>query len=332
MLKIRVNRLCIPLLIWFPGQFRYSMPSISRTRKLSSGRIIKSTTAGIARSTDYNGIMGLTKAELQSLQKDGFVGPFDLDGVIDCGKVESDSRRLRFIGEWYKGAHVFKGAAFDASTDDAIISRLKSALGDDLLMWSSELMLKPPSQPHRWHSDIEAVSWNTLNIWMALRNVTNESTLRLVPGSHLWGVMPQNLSDIDVQNEASVLAAAKRFDPKAVITRIPMKEGQFAIFDGRAWHGTENPTPNVRTALLCQYSPPSELVRRPLSYGLPARWADELPSCVVVAGEAKGSPSRVVKPRRPSLVQAAKARLRITAGSLRQLAQSLQRAPTATAK
>lgn len=274
--------------------------------------------------------MGLSEAELAALQQTGFVGPFDLDRAIDCGKVEADSRRLRFIGEWYKGAHVFKGAAFEASTDKAIVTRLQSALGDDLLMWSSELMLKPPSQPHRWHSDIEAVSWNTLNIWMALRNVTNESTLRLVPGSHLWGVMPQNLSDIDVQSEASVLAAARRYDPKAVIARIPMKEGQFAIFDGRAWHGTENPTPKIRTALLCQYSPPGELIRRPLSYGLPARWADELPACVVVAGEAKDSPSRIVNPHRPSLVQAAKARLRTTAGSLRQLSQSLQRTPTAS--
>lgn len=266
--------------------------------------------------------MGLTETELETLRTTGFVGPFDLDRAVDCGKVEADARRLRFIGEWYKGAHVFKGPAFKASTDPAILSRLQSALGEDLLMWSSELMLKPPGQPHRWHSDIEAVSWNTLNIWMALRNVTDESTLRLVPGSHLWDVMPQNLPDLDVQSEAAVLEAARRYDPKAVIARIPMKVGQFAIFDGRAWHGTENPTGQVRTALLCQYSPPSECIRQPLSYGLPARWAEQLPACVVVAGEARQGPSRIVKPRRPGLVKSLKARARSLAGELRRQAES----------
>ncbi len=267
--------------------------------------------------------MGLTETELATLKKDGFVGPFDLEGCIDCAAVESDARRLRFIGEWYKGAHMFKGAAFNASTDRAITTRLQSALGDDLLMWSSELMLKPPGQPHRWHSDIEAVSWNTLNIWMALRNVTDESTLRLVPGSHLWDVMPQNLPDLDVQSEAAVLESARRYDPKAMIARIPMKEGQFAIFDGRAWHGTENPTARVRTALLCQFSPPSEMVRQPLSYGLPAKWAESLPPCIVVAGQAKGSPSRIEQLRTPSLAQNSKARLRILAGAVRRLSSSL---------
>ena len=272
--------------------------------------------------------MGLSKAELTALQRTGFVGPFDLDRAIDCKTVEADARRLRFIGEWYKGAHIFKGAAFKASTDTAIVTRLQSALGEDLLMWSSELMLKPPGQPHRWHSDIEAVSWNTLNIWMALRNVTEESTLRIVPGSHLWDVMPQNLPDLDVQSEAAVLAAARRYDAEAVIQRIPMKAGQFAIFDGRAWHGTENPTGKIRSALLCQYSPPGEQVRRPLSYGLPARWAEELPACVVVAGKAAGSPSRIVTPRQPSLVQISKASLRSAVGALRRLPLLARASPT----
>ncbi|AXQ29900.1 hypothetical protein D0B54_14975 [Solimonas sp. K1W22B-7] len=265
--------------------------------------------------------MSLSSAELESLERNGFAGPFSLERQVDCDAVEANSRRLRFAGEWYKGAHVFKGPAFDASTDSAITSRLRSALGENLVMWSSELMLKPPGQPHRWHVDIEAMTWRTLNIWMALRNVTDDSTLRLVPGSHRWGAMLQNLPDVDLQDEASVLAAARRYDPTAVIQRIPMKAGQFAIFDGRAWHGTENPTARTRTALLCQYSPPAELVRQPLSYGGAANWAEELPACVVVSGSAADSPSRIVEPRNPTLRQTVQANLRSTIGFMRRLPQ-----------
>jgi non-heme Fe2+,alpha-ketoglutarate-dependent halogenase len=159
----------------------------------------------------------LTEQELRQFDGQGFIGPFTL-----CSPSEMRDRLRRLRGQLYDRTHAVYAeksggniANYDRHLDvallmehikdPAIVRRVRSVLGDDLLCWRSEFFVKYPGDegtdwhqsrslaigsgrsplhPTRPHAPYEDV-FMTLNVWTALTDSTiSNGCLQLIPGSH----------------------------------------------------------------------------------------------------------------------------------------------------
>ena len=241
----------------------------------------------------------LTADELATYESEGFLGPYPLLDAAEIDAVLHDHRETFRSVPWYKSLHVYDSACYRAAARPEILDRLTPILGPDVLLWATQVMVKPPSQNHRWHVDIETLAWRSVNVWVALKNVTLQSTIQLVPRSHHFGPCPQDLErseQLDLGDGDAILQAARRFDPDAELVSIDLRPGEFVIFDGLLWHGSENTTDATRSALLTQYSPTDVDTRIPATFEPPIEWKTERPACVVVRGQDQAGRNRLVDP------------------------------------
>lgn len=229
----------------------------------------------------------LSADECRQYAQSGVLGPYPLLDEAEIEAVLQDFGDTYTRVPWYKSLHSYDTACFRVAARDEIVDRVASLLGDDLILWATQVMTKPPGESHRWHVDVETLAWRAVNVWTALRNVTVDSTIHVVPGSHHYGQSIQAVAEqrgLDLDDPSDVVRAARKFDPDAQIERIDVGPGAFVIFDGLLWHGSENTTPQPRSALLTQYSPSTEWVRMPATFSPPVRWKAEPPPCVLLRG------------------------------------------------
>lgn len=247
--------------------------------------------------------ISLTEKELRLYQKVGYIGPFPLFAEQGIRDVLRDWDRTRDRLPWYKGHHVYRGPIVDALSSDAVVGRVASILGEDLMLWGSQIIAKRGGEKHRWHVDIETMEWTSVNFWAALRNVSARATVLLLPGTQRLTVSPQELErteQLDITNSAAVqrAAAARGVDTQIVYVDIP--PGTFVIFDGHLWHGSINDTGLLRSALLAQYSPTSARARIPRTYVPPIQWDTEPAPCLLVRGNPDGAGvNRYITPSEP---------------------------------
>ena len=237
---------------------------------------------------------------VQSILDRGFTEPFRMRSEEACDDIIADANATEHRVSWYKALHEFDSACTRAATDTALVDRVTGLLGDDVLLWSTQMMRKRAGESHRWHADIEAYEWSTVNGWMGLRNTNEDACLLVIPGSHLYGRMPQDHvpEGVDLFDDDAVLAAARQHDPGAAIVPLVARPGEMVLFDGRMWHGSVNRTSSARFALLTQYSPCSANVRIPVSYVRPARWSEQRPPCLLVSGSDDETSNQLIDQRR----------------------------------
>lgn len=242
---------------------------------------------------------GLAERDVQLLKDRGYTDPFDLLTETQCEAVIADANATTHRVSWYKGLHEFDSACAAAASAAPLVSRAVQFLGPEVMLWSTQMMRKKPGEPHRWHCDVEAMEWPTLNGWIGLRNVGAQAHLLIIPNSHQYGTIPQDHASegIDLFDTTSVLAFARRHDAAAEVRPLVVNPGQAVLFDGKAWHGSQNTAPSTRYALLTQYSPSSAEIRIPTSYERPATWSNQRPACSVVAGSGE-TPNDVIAVRR----------------------------------
>jgi len=240
--------------------------------------------------------MDLSSAELGRYQADGFLGPFPLLTTHEIQVVIREYadtwRRL----PWYKGLHVWDTACLQAILRPEVIGRVTSILGENVLLWSETLMVKRGGEPHRWHSDVETQEFQSVNVWAGLQNVGAASPMMVIPGSHRYGTAPQDL-DIDPFSADSVRSAARSFNSAAEIQELFVEPGEFVMFEGSIWHGTQNRGSRTRRALLAQYCQPEATVRIPKSYSSPVQWSDQVPPCILVSGNAPDTANLLTEPK-----------------------------------
>lgn len=190
-------------------------------------------------------------------------------------------------GRWLKGMFATDSLTFDLGVAGPILDPVRAALGDDVLLCGSILINQRPGDGHAWHVDAEQSRWGGLNVWLALRNVTPDSALKLVPGSQAYGEALADLlqrGEIDPRDDDAVLAAARRFDPRARIEIIAPKPGQFVVFDGLAWHSSHNYTGRKRSSLLLQYCRSDQVVAAPKQTAEGWRWDGPPGPCALASG------------------------------------------------
>jgi ectoine hydroxylase-related dioxygenase (phytanoyl-CoA dioxygenase family) len=180
---------------------------------------------------------------------------------------------------------------YDVACHHAIVSRVASILGPDVLAWGLTLTRSIPSGVHRWHVDIEHLRWPGVSVYIGLVNNDQDSTLKVLSGSHR---MPERPQAYGVEDDGGALAAVQPAEPEAEIVRMPTGPGQFFLFDGRLWHGSHNTGPNIRLAMIIHYSRPDVRVQIPLNFSDPIHWHESRPPCVLVCGEDRYGINRLV--------------------------------------
>ena len=192
------------------------------------------------------------------MRDEGACAPFDLLSVSECAEVVEEAKRVLPECHWKKSLHEKGAKCRSIAVDERITSIVKKALGtDDVIVWGTYLVEKAAGQNHRWHADVEATRWETINAWIPLDNIGQDSYMSYIPRSHRYpaqcqDVVPRGLWDCD--DDAALAYARENYDTTASIERWQgMTVGQVVLKNANCWHATVNTSPKPRGALLIQY-------------------------------------------------------------------------------
>ena len=202
---------------------------------------------------------GLSDVEIDHLARQGWTGPFALCAVEDMALV-----RKRILDEVIaitpsvatnedvlRSRHMDSPVVREICRSVAIVERLRSVLGDDILLWNTYFWNKlPGSLGVGWHQDLFFYSLDpslTLSVWLAVDSTDPANgCLRLIPGSHRFDaphIPTDGTSAFTMVIDSSVVELGASID-------VPLEAGQFIIFDGRLIHSSyPNRTSNTRLGL-----------------------------------------------------------------------------------
>lgn len=192
----------------------------------------------------------LTHDEMEQFRRDGFLGPFTAFHPDEM-KVFHQTIRERVLATPHPDGGVDRGRHGDSETiwrlcsAPAIVERMASLYGPDLILWLSTIFYKPPAREDRleefpWHQDV--TFWNlepsiSLCAWIAITPATIENgCVEVIPGSHKR-ILP-TVTASDPKYSAHFFARAA--DPAGVdeSKKVPLvlQPGQFFLFNERTLH------------------------------------------------------------------------------------------------
>ena len=185
----------------------------------------------------------LTRAEVDFFVENGYLGPYAAMSTAEMALIrrEIEEKVLTADGpnprSRSQSRHMDQPAVYDLATHPAIIDRIASLLGPDLVVWATNFWLKPPGAAEiPWHQDINF--WplepplNT-SAWIAIDEVTAEnSCVQIIPGSHR-----QSLRHVKAREGLAFgeVADPAAFDAASAIN-MELKPGEFFIFSERTLH------------------------------------------------------------------------------------------------
>lgn len=251
----------------------------------------------------------LSDSELAEYGARGWAGTFPLVDSSAADELDAVSRRVapRFLlpdvmkgnaapdtfakQHWYKSMHVHVPEIREITLHPAIIGRVRSILGPNIIAWGVTVTEIHPTKGHRWHVDVEHRRWKGVSIFLGLKNACSSTGLQLIEGSHRVGKMPQTLG---IRDDAEALRHCREYEADARIVTPGVESGEFFIFEGGLWHGSENKTAVPRTAMILQYATPDQRIEIPLNWDDPIMWHPWQPPVILASGEDSHGVNRVV--------------------------------------
>lgn len=239
------------------------------------------------------------------LEETGIAGPISIFSASESHAIKELLMAAPSPVDWGKGHAANSMAFYNIASHPGIVDRVAEILGDAVMLWGSSLIRKKPGQSHPWHTDIETSDNEpgTVTVWVGLENTTKESSLRLIPYSHRFGITIQERASREGKTRKEitaddVLGWARELDPRCEVVQFDMADGDAVLFDGRLWHGSLNMSQEgVRTAVLLQYASPERAMRMAdfSKLDFPFRLIDEpRPPCVMVRGTDSRGLNRIV--------------------------------------
>jgi hypothetical protein len=257
----------------------------------------KDASSSVAAQSPQNG--SLTAEELAQFEQLGWLGRYPLLTASECSYLYDAYKRTHdlfsaprlseqkdnphaFVDRpWCKSMHAYVPEYFELVSHPAIVERVSSILGPDIVAWGASVMVKVPQEIHRWHVDIEHWTWPGVSVFIGLDNVSTKTSLKLISRSHHLQARPQ---EFELGDDSAALSFAKELDPDCQLVTSQMQNGDFIIFHGKMWHGSCNDSDKNRAAIILQYSAPSTKIAIPLNFNDPVCWHSHRPPCVLVKG------------------------------------------------
>jgi ectoine hydroxylase-related dioxygenase (phytanoyl-CoA dioxygenase family) len=185
----------------------------------------------------------LTRAEVDFFTANGYLGPFRAVSEADMATIRAqiDQDVLATDGPNPRSRvgsrHMDRRVIYDLATHPAIIERMASIYGPDLIMWATNLWLKNPGGAEiPWHQDINFWPLEppvNISAWIAIDNVTVEnSCVQIIPGSHRRPIPHIQADDEMAFGE---MADPAYYDVNQALD-MELRPGEFFLFTERLLH------------------------------------------------------------------------------------------------
>lgn len=194
----------------------------------------------------------LSQEEIRHYHDLGYVGPFAMMPPTQmeriCREVTESvlNDESRVAGRAHC-RHLDKSIIWELCSHPAIVRRMRSLLGDDLILWRSHLFDKPPgSEEIPFHQDINY--WPiepgvNISAWVALTEATVEnSCVQVIPGSHKKPI-PHIPS---LPGQASPERADPAFFDPTQAKAMELRPGEFFLFTEKLLHYSASNTSGRR--------------------------------------------------------------------------------------
>lgn len=254
-----------------PAKPRYT--SIPELTDISMPPPMKKDTA--ERSFSFS----LSPEEIEQFRTQGYVGPFTAFAPHEMEKFrETVCERVLPTPTPYcpfglRVRHLDSRAVYEMCSTPAIVERMASLYGPDLVLWNSNLFNKPPARPEQqeeypWHQD--HYNWNMepiLNIsaWLAITPATLENgCVEIIPGSHRQIIPPAVDTDPAKSLRFGGIASDPAYVDETRKVAMVLEPGQFFLFNERLLHHSNpNRTTEHRLGLAVRVTVPIAKVSEP---------------------------------------------------------------------
>jgi ectoine hydroxylase-related dioxygenase (phytanoyl-CoA dioxygenase family) len=202
------------------------------------------------RETDYR----LGMDEIRRFHEQGYLGPYTAFDPVEMAEIRAyiEDNVLGSDDGPQEGVplhdrHRDHDVISDLYTHPAIVERMASIYGEDLLLWATHFWNKEPGGAEiPWHQD--GSFWDIeppLNIsaWVAVDEVTVEnSCVNLIPGSH-----QRQIPHVEADEEIGFdeMADPDAFDPDDAV-QMELEPGEFFLFTERTLHQSDANTSDMR--------------------------------------------------------------------------------------
>jgi len=195
--------------------------------------------------------------------------------------------------------HLVSTAAAELAHHPAILDAVESIIGPDLLVWTVELIIKPPHSPRMVTMHQDLTYWGldgvdgVVSAWIALSDVTPANgAMRYVTGSHRFGQIDHR----DTFGEHNILPRGQEVtfahDPNDEVD-VALAAGEVSLHHGLMVHGSgPNGAEIERAGVVIRYVEPE--VRQRIGsrdYAMVVRGANHTGNLISV-----GPPSRNCEP------------------------------------
>jgi hypothetical protein len=170
-----------------------------------------------------------------------------------------------------KWRHIDDTVIYQLATHPAILDRVSQILGENILLWQSNLFDKPPGADEiPWHQDrlfLELEDGVNVSAWIALDDVdAANGCVQVIPGSHHQIIPPAQPS---AKRGASSTAFGRMADPKQIddssAVDIELCAGEFMLFDEYLLHRSKvNSSGRQRLGLALRYTTPDAYITHQL--------------------------------------------------------------------
>lgn len=192
--------------------------------------------------------------------------------VLTAGELEAIRREYGRLAEAHGGtltrfdrAHLYFGWAYDLATHPRVLDAVASVLGDDLVVWGTLILSKPPHDDGfiAWHQDGAYADFlggaPSLSAWIALTDSTVESgCMRVVPGSQTKKLEHLQRHDpLNMLRQGQEIAAEV---DEATAVDVELRAGEMSLHHVDMIHGSRpNRASWWRTGFITRYSTPAML-------------------------------------------------------------------------
>lgn len=217
--------------------------------------------------TDNPSPSTLSVAEIESWNRDGYLGPLDVydQQTIDDIRGYFDRLLAEAIeqgGDSYSisSAHLKHARVWDMLTHPRIVAYVSDLLGEDVVGWGSHFFCKMPGDGKRvdWHQDCSywpLTPTKAVTVWLAVDDADQmNGCMEVYAGSHTHGLIDFDVSDTDSDNVLD--QSVKNPQRYGRLQQTPLRSGQISIHSDLLLHGSApNNSDRRRCGLTLRYCP-----------------------------------------------------------------------------
>jgi len=193
-------------------------------------------------STQYSGAASLSSQEVADFHRDGFLGPYSISRQSEIASIRRHVRNSVFESEGVhntiRDRHRDDRILYEIATDPAIVGRVRSILGDDLLLYHSKIWSKSPGDGEiPWHQERafwEGMPVDCIFVWIAITDATRENGgLQFQAGGH--DILREHEPTGEEQETFPLRMSPEHVD-EAAVERMDLQPGEFTVFTEQTPH------------------------------------------------------------------------------------------------